>query len=219
MQSEAGAAGAACRPLTTRISDKETRSMARPEYTAEELANEEWRPLVGLEEWYSVSNLGRLRRDKAAQGARAGRIFCGYIDCVDGYLRTTLHRNGQPVRCKIHQLVARTFIGPPPTGHEINHIDENKANPRSGNLEYVSHRANMLHSRATLASAHSGALNHNAAFTRADVLALRARRSAGAAIRALANEYGVCYETMRRVLAEETYRPVAPTEEPEYRQE
>lgn len=43
----------------------------------------------------------------------------------------------------IHTLVMMTYVGPRPDGMEINHIDENKANNRLENLEYVTHKENM----------------------------------------------------------------------------
>jgi len=36
---------------------------------------EEWRPVVDYEGWYEVSSLGRIRRVRAGQGARAGYVL------------------------------------------------------------------------------------------------------------------------------------------------
>lgn len=44
----------------------------------------------------------------------------------------------------IHKIVSETFNGPTPKGYEINHIDENKMNYNLENLEFVTHRENMV---------------------------------------------------------------------------
>jgi hypothetical protein len=36
---------------------------------------EEWRAVVGYEGWYAVSSLGRVRRERPAQGTRRGALL------------------------------------------------------------------------------------------------------------------------------------------------
>jgi len=65
-----------------------------------------------------------------------------------GYWQVFLHHDdGWYCRWwKVHQLVLRVFIGPPPPGHETHHKDHNRANNHLSNLEWVTHRENIQRS-------------------------------------------------------------------------
>ena len=53
--------------------------------------------------------------------------------------------------CQLHRLVARAFLGPPPSqaAWQVNHIDGNRSNNRKDNLEWASLSQNIRHSYAT----------------------------------------------------------------------
>ena len=66
-----------------------------------------------------------------------------------GYEAVILARIGQPnVTKKVHRLVAQTHIPNPLGLPEVNHIDHNKANNCASNLEWVTHRENILKGHA-----------------------------------------------------------------------
>ena len=96
---------------------------------------EEWRPVVGYEGLYEVSNLGRVRN------SRTGRIRKITFD-QDGYLQLSLFRKGSNVCRKVHRLVAMAFIPNPDNLPCINHKDENPANNCVDNLEWCTHQYN-----------------------------------------------------------------------------
>lgn len=109
--------------------------------------HEEWRPIVGYEGAYEVSNLGRMRSlpREVAAGQRGGtRIVPGRM------LKTPLGRNGyrqvtlRKQTFMVHTLVALTFIGPRPNGYEICHNDGNGDNNAASNLRYDTVSANRL---------------------------------------------------------------------------
>jgi len=108
---------------------------------------EEWRPVVGYEGWYDVSNLGRVRRAKPGPRTYAGRKLKGSQNQY-GYIRVSLCKDGRKVYRSIHQLVVMAFLGPYPDGKQVNHIDGDKTNNRIDNLEYVTSSENSLHSFA-----------------------------------------------------------------------
>jgi hypothetical protein len=111
----------------------------------------EWRAVVGYEGRYEVSSLGsircialsgrfpRIRELKSSLQFREGRRSSNLIV-------TLLDGAGVHKTRKVHVLVAAAFIGPRPTGLEINHRDGNTHNNALKNLEYVSHSENMRHS-------------------------------------------------------------------------
>jgi hypothetical protein len=106
----------------------------------------EWRPAPGYEGYYAVSSLGDIQRIKGGPGVRAGRIIRPASGSgTHKYLTVTLRRDGQKKTHLVHLLVARAFLGPPPAGQEVNHIDGNGLNPVLSNLEYISHSGNVSH--------------------------------------------------------------------------
>lgn len=109
------------------------------------VAGEEWRDVVGYEGVYSVSNVGRVRRDKAATCTQAGRLLKPSAHPF-GYVCVVLSAGDQRKDCMAHVLVAAAFIGPRPDGMVINHIDSDPANNRPDNLEYVTQAENIAHS-------------------------------------------------------------------------
>ena len=98
---------------------------------------EEWRPVVGWEKNYEVSNAGRVRRIKT------GRIL---KNCKSGrYDFVTLYPIGKSKNERVHVLVAEAFHGKRPNGYEVNHKDANKRNNRAENLEWVTPKENHMH--------------------------------------------------------------------------
>lgn len=70
-----------------------------------------------------------------------------------GYLRVQIY--DETGRCRsalVHRLVAVTFIPNPDGLPQVNHIDEDKANPRVSNLEWCDRSHNIRHSRAVSGS-------------------------------------------------------------------
>lgn len=102
------------------------------EFTKEELANEEWRDIVGYEGKYQVSSLGRVR---SFARSNIPRIIVPHYD-KDGYVMYPLFNNGKPIPKKGHRLVAIAFIPNIKNLPQINHKDEVKDNNRVSNLEW-----------------------------------------------------------------------------------
>lgn len=109
----------------------------------------EWRPVIGYEGFYQVSDQGEVRRIAAACGTQPGLVLVG-VPTRYGYLRVALCRSGRGADIQtIHSLVLIAFVGPRPSGHVANHKNGDKADNRLINLEWVTHRENMRHAVAT----------------------------------------------------------------------
>ena len=89
---------------------------------------------------YQVSNCGRLL---SLNYHRSGKSkLLKPTKTKKGYLAVGLHKNGKRKMCKVHRLVAETFIPNPDNLPQINHIDENKKNNRVDNLEWCDNKYN-----------------------------------------------------------------------------
>ena len=106
---------------------------------------EEWRDIEG-HEGYQISSLGRakslariiIRSDGVKQPVKE-RIMLQALDGV-GYLKVGLNRKTKSV----HQLVAISFLNHKTDGYKIvvDHIDNNKLNNHTSNLQLISAREN-----------------------------------------------------------------------------
>jgi hypothetical protein len=116
---------------------------ANPTFTVEELASETWKPVVGFEDRYRVSNLGRIKGLRPGKKYTGNHILTEYVHS-NGYVYICLYDNrGHTIR--LHRVVAEAFIGTRPTGYQVNHKDGDKANNRIENLEYVTASENAIH--------------------------------------------------------------------------
>lgn len=152
-----------------------------------------WKPVPSYEGYYSVSNLGRVRRDMACRGARAGRVFTGAQD-PGGYLALRLARQRVNKRVLVHRVVCEAFHGPPPPGRNwVNHKDGVRANNRADNLEWCSPRENAEHAWRTLKRPPVHNPNTAAAETVAEIIR---RVSAGESRKSVAAALGVSEMTV-----------------------
>lgn len=99
---------------------------------------ERWKPVDGYEEFYEISNLGRVKSLKYGKE----RILKPANNGV-GYLLVVLCRDGKRKHFLVHRLVAEAFLPNPLGFTEINHLDENKTNNCVDNLEWSSRWDNM----------------------------------------------------------------------------
>ena len=92
-----------------------------------------WRPVVGLEDRYEVSNLGPVR----SLYRNSLRILSPSYANSGGYPLYILMKNGVRYPRYGHHLVAEAFIGERPEGAEVRHVnDPNPANCALTNLAY-----------------------------------------------------------------------------------
>lgn len=102
---------------------------------------------------YFVTKAGRVYTSyvRGAQGKSnlAAIRELSYGTDRDGYKRVVLSNNGEKTHIKVHQLVARQFLGEMEDGKCVNHIDGNKQNNSYANLEYISPKENTQHAHVS----------------------------------------------------------------------
>lgn len=104
---------------------------------------EEWRPVVGYEGLYEVSNMGRVK-SLPKRGIVEDKILKPTKHIKDGRLSVMISdgRGGRK-RVTVHRLVALAFIRREDKTLEVNHKDEDPTNNRADNLEWCTRRYNM----------------------------------------------------------------------------
>lgn len=107
---------------------------------------ERWRPVVGYEGRYEVSDLGRVRSSLPCRGLPVPRLLRSNPN-AEGYLCVSLYQEGSSQRTsRVHRLVAAAFLGPCPPGQEVRHRDGDRRNPVLTNLAYGTQSENTLDS-------------------------------------------------------------------------
>lgn len=143
---------------------------------------EEWRRIPSLGGRYLASNLGRIKgpfgRALALKVHKNGYLMFGVANGKGG------SRNAYVARS-----VCEAFHGPAPDGHQVDHIDRDRANDRPDNLRWVTKEENLARRQIAHGSTHAGAR-----LTEEAVLHIRASSLTTAA---LAASLGVSPRTIR----------------------
>lgn len=165
--------------------------------------SEEWRPVVGFEGLYSVSDAGRIKShprlvERSTSAYTTKERFMRPARGVDQpYWTLRLTKDRVTVTRSVHHLVLMAFVAPMPEGMEGCHNDGDTANNAKSNLRWDTRSSNHADKNAHGTSP-TGERHPQAKLTEEAVLALRKRRAAGASFAVLANEFGVTRMTAHR---------------------
>lgn len=91
-----------------------------------------WRPVVGWEGLYEVSDQGRVR--SLPRTTTKGRVL--KLRLAEGYPAVSLSKEAVVRTRKVHKLVIEAFIGPCPEGLEVRHLNGVSTDARLLNLRY-----------------------------------------------------------------------------------
>lgn len=153
---------------------------------------EEWKPVVGYEGMYDVSNLGKVRRRYKTTPTRLLKL-----SPHDGYLRAHLCRDNKARMWFVHRLVAEAFIDNPDGKPFVNHIDGNRSNNVVSNLEWVTMSENHRHAFRVLGRQNrKGSQSNLAKLTEDQIYDIRRQASSGVLHRLIAEQYSVCRQTI-----------------------
>lgn len=97
--------------------------------------DEVWKPVVGYEGLYEVSNLGSIRGVKRGKLLKPGK---------GKYLFVVLCKDGIRHETSVHRIVATAFCPNPDNKPEVNHINEIKTDNRAENLEWCTRVENLM---------------------------------------------------------------------------
>lgn len=143
-----------------------------------------WKPIIGYELLYEVSNFGRIkypnksivrRRKNSSEKTsqfRKEKFSVGYTN-KKGYLNIKLQDGSSLKSVRVHRLVAIHFIPNPLNLPQVNHKDTNKKNNRVDNLEWCDNSHNIKHAYAHGLLSRKGERQNTCKIKEADVLEVR----------------------------------------------
>jgi hypothetical protein len=174
------------------------------------MEGEIWKPVLGWESTYEVSNKGRVRsldrsvfnKGNGAYCNRKGVILKYNVD-NGGYKYVTLFieaRHRKRDSLKIHRLVAFAFCEGYKDGLEVNHIDGNKTNNDSSNLEWVTRSQNIRH-KYVLGYHQRGERGTNAKLTNKDIPIIMSLYESGVRQSVIAKAFAVSQGTISNAIS------------------
>lgn len=182
---------------------------------------EVWKEVKGFEDYYEVSDKGRVRRKKGKTIYKDGRLaeFSQTIlkqgKNSKGYLRVYLSVKSKKYTRSVHRIVAETFLENPENKKTVNHKDCDKTNNEVNNLEWMTNKENMRHAfkngcyderdRNTINNLGSykegrkGSENHAAILNEQKVTEIRSLRKKGLKLKEIARIYNVSISVVSSV--------------------
>jgi hypothetical protein len=162
---------------------------------------ERWLPIYGYTGLYEVSSQGRIRSlygDRILRQSESG----------EGYLRVTLVKKGKRKTFFVQQIVCKAFWGPAPgPNYEVGHLDGDRKNNKSNNLEWVTKKQNAAHRRLH-GNSGEGEGNSSAKLTRDDVYEILDRYDEGESASSLGREFGVSHTQILNIVKGKKWKHV-----------
>lgn len=170
------------------------------------------KPLNGFEGLYEISNLGYVVGvERYSKNGRFNKrhIIKKYVNPKNGYVYTSIYKNGVNYNKRLHRILAEHFIENKFNKPYINHKDGNRQNNNLDNLEWVTPKENSRHMYDVLGFMPSkekmdrmrennrGEKHHKSKLTREQVLEIRSKFKEGKSEVSLANEYKVTKNAIR----------------------
>ncbi len=173
---------------------------------AKHIVAEEWRPVVGWEGSYEVSNCARIRAIFDGSRYVGPRII---KTCVtrSGYERVIFCRHGVKRYRFVHAVMLETFVGPRPSGYHACHGDGNPLNNQLDNLRWDTPLGN---SRDTARHGRTAAGDRNGRrkLSSWDVRIIRRLIACGVFQGVVAERFGVTRSNIYHIATRRTWRMV-----------
>jgi len=171
-----------------------------------------WKPVVGYEGLYEVSNLGRVKSlpktwicgNKKSKRNKPETIAKQNY-CTSKYLQVWLSKDNKPKLISVHRLVAQAFIPNLENKKTVNHINGIKDDNRVENLEWNTMKENLDHAWVNkLRVVQVGEKHGGSVLTEKDVLEIRENIKYYTKAE-LARQYKVTHSTIRGILKRKTW--------------
>lgn len=159
-----------------------------------------WKPVVGYENLYEVSNMGFIRSLKRQTISKRNIVRnweskpIKVIINPRGYAVVNLYLNRKMKQYRIHRLVAISFIPNPHNKPYVNHLDGVKSNNNINNLEWCTSQENSIHAVKTgllQNSSRKGDQHNTFKVTFSEVQEIRKLRKQGYSLTDISSKYNL----------------------------
>lgn len=175
--------------------------------------SEFWKDIEGYKGIYKISNLGRVKTlERTVLFGHTKRLLKEGVrtpvKSKEGYWVITLSNKRKKKLFSIHRLVATHFIPNPNNYPEVNHINGDKEDNDSRNLEWCTRRQNIEHAHTTGLTKQNGVDSHWAKLTNEQVISIRSiyKNEEKVTYKDLAKKFEVSEGIIGRVVRRESYK-------------
>jgi len=112
----------------------------------EDLPGEIWKPVIGYEKCFVVSNYSRIK-SLPRLTRKEERIIKPYIGPT-GYYEINIFLYGKRVHKKVHRILMEAFVPNPENKDTIDHIDTNTLNNSLDNLRWATYKENTNNTKS-----------------------------------------------------------------------
>lgn len=160
-----------------------------------------WKIIKNYED-YQVSDLGnvksKMKSNKNLSKSNRGK-----------YYAVNLYKNNKRKTFNIHRLVAQAFISNPENKSCVNHIDCNTFNNNLSNLEWVTHRENIMYAYSLGRKENkTGEKSSNVKLKDIDIVKIKKLYSMGEKIKNIVPLFNVSQATISRVILNKQRKPL-----------
>lgn len=172
-----------------------------------------WKDISGYEGFYQVSNLGRIKALPRDRRNQHGSWVSPEKILSPG------DSNGYPVVCLtvnkivrgflVHRLVAIHFIYNSADKREVNHIDGDKRNNTSSNLEWCTPAENARHAALTgLLRPRIGSQNGTSKLTESDIVKIIRMHQDGRTSLEIMKVFDICQSNVSAITSRKSWKHV-----------
>lgn len=166
------------------------------------METQEWKWIKGYEGLYQVSNLGNI---KSFYFKTPREIFPAINS--KGYYQINLWKNKKRKLVLISRIVCEAFHPNPENKSTVNHIDFNRANNNSLNLEWATQSENMRHAMTKPNCKNVGINHYRSKLTETDVKEILRLKGKKRQLE-IGEIYGLCQGDVSRIHNGKTWKHI-----------